>query len=92
MAPPVEEFLFRGLLLKGFTVSWGATAAGVVVSIVFVMLHIPETMHYWPALVAVSALAVATLAIRLVTGSVFTSMALHAAYNGVMVLICFVAI
>ena len=92
VAPPVEEFLFRGLLLKGFTVSWGATAAGVVVSIVFVMLHIPETMHYWPALVAVSALAVATLAIRLVTGSVFTSMALHAAYNGVMVLICFVAI
>jgi len=92
VAPPVEEFLFRGLLLKGFTVSWGANAAGIVVSIVFVMLHVPETMHYWPALAAVSALATATLAIRLITGSVFTSMALHAAYNGAMVLVCFVAI
>jgi membrane protease YdiL (CAAX protease family) len=73
-------------------VSWGATAAGIVVSLVFIMLHIPETMHYWPALVAVSALAVATLAMRLITGSVFTSMALHAAYNGAMVLVCFVAL
>jgi membrane protease YdiL (CAAX protease family) len=92
VAPPVEEFLFRGLLLKGFTVSWGATTAGIVVSIVFIMLHIPETMHYWPALVAVSALAAATLAVRLITGSLFTSMALHAAYNGAMVLVAFVVI
>jgi membrane protease YdiL (CAAX protease family) len=92
VAPPVEEFLFRGLLLKGFTESWGATAAGIVVTVVFIGMHIPETMHYWPALIAVSALAAATLAIRLITGSVFTSMALHAAYNGAMVLVCFVVI
>jgi membrane protease YdiL (CAAX protease family) len=91
VAPPVEEFLFRGLLLKGFAESWGMTTAAIIVSVVFILLHVPETMHYWPALIAVSALAIGVLATRLVTGSVVAAMALHAAYNAVMVVIAFTA-
>jgi membrane protease YdiL (CAAX protease family) len=92
VAPPIEELLFRGLLLKGFAASWGLAASGVVVSIVFVLLHIPEAIHYWPALIAIGGLAAATLTTRLVTGSVFAAMALHAAYNAVMVMLSFVVI
>ena len=71
VAPPVEEFLFRGLLFKGFSESWGLTAGGIVVSALFVLLHIPETWHYWPANFAVAALAAATLITRRLTGSLF---------------------
>ena len=90
LAPPVEEFLFRGLLLKGFAESWGLNAAALFVSGVFVLLHLTEVLFYWPALIAIMTLTVATLAARLMTGSVVAAMALHAAYNTTIVMIVFV--
>ncbi|HJX26769.1 MAG TPA: CPBP family intramembrane glutamic endopeptidase, partial [Thermoanaerobaculia bacterium] len=88
-APIVEEFLFRGLLLYGFTSSWGASAAAVAVTVLFVLLHLPETINYWPAIVAVSMLAIGTLAARQRTGSLFPAAALHLTYNLVLVVAVF---
>jgi membrane protease YdiL (CAAX protease family) len=90
-APPIEEFLFRGLMLRGFAESWGGTTAALMVSLLFVIMHLPETLHYWPATVVISALALVTLAARLLSGSIVASMAVHFAYNAVMVVIAFVA-
>lgn len=90
-APAVEEFFFRGMLLRGFTASWGATFGGVTVTVLFVLMHLFETISYWPATVAVFSLAAGTLAARRATGSVYAAMALHFGYNFVIVLFVFAA-
>ena len=89
LAPPVEELLFRGLLLRGFAESWGMPAAGAIVTVIFVILHLTETWHYPLSIVAIVALALATLAARLLTGTIAAAAALHAAYNGVMIVVTF---
>lgn len=81
LAPPVEEFLFRGVLFGGLVRSWGTGWAAVVVTVVFAMLHLPETRFYWPAILAVTTLAAVTIAVRIRTGSLGPSVAVHAAYN-----------
>jgi membrane protease YdiL (CAAX protease family) len=85
-APITEEFFFRGLLLSGFKSSWGSVAGAVIVTVLFVASHLPETIHYWPATVAISLMAVAALTARRATGSLFPAMACHAGYNSVLVL------
>jgi membrane protease YdiL (CAAX protease family) len=84
-APLVEEFLFRGLLFKGFSTSWGVPAGGAVVTVLFVLLHLFETINYWPATVAILALSLTTLTLRIRSGSLLPSMTLHFAYNAVVV-------
>lgn len=80
-APIVEEFFFRGLLLKGFSTTWGLRTAGVLVTALFVLLHLTETFRYWPATIAVTMMALGALVARTSTGSLGPAVALHAAYN-----------
>ena len=80
-APVVEELLFRGLLLRGFAASWGSAAGGAVVTGLFVMMHLAETIHYWPAIIAILFLSIGTLAARTMTGSLHAAVAVHLAYN-----------
>jgi len=84
-APFVEELLFRGLMLRGMLASWGVKAASVIVTVLFFTLHLFETSGYWPAMLAILSLSLATLFARLRTGSVVTSMAVHGAYNAALV-------
>ena len=86
IAPPVEEFVFRGVMWTGLSRSWGGGAAGAVVTVVFVALHFPETRTYVPAIAAITGLGLSTLAIRRLSRSLVPSVLLHASYNGVMVL------
>jgi membrane protease YdiL (CAAX protease family) len=81
VGPPLEELLFRGVLLRGFARTWGIPAASILVTILFVAGHLPQVGLYWPAIVAISVLAIATIAARLITGSLAPSLALHASYN-----------
>jgi membrane protease YdiL (CAAX protease family) len=80
-APFFEELLFRGLMLRGLIASWGVGAAGTIVTILFFSIHLFETSGYWPAMAAVFTMGLVTLFARLQTGSVLTSIAVHAAYN-----------
>lgn len=86
LAPPLEEFLFRGLLLKGVSASWGPGAAYILVTAVFVVFHLFETYHYLPALIGITLLAIATLIARIKTASIVPPISLHSAYNLVLVL------
>jgi membrane protease YdiL (CAAX protease family) len=81
LAPPIEEFLFRGLLFKGFSRSWGIAGGAITVTILFVLGHLFEAGGYWPAMVAILALAAAALLVRVRTGSLGPPVALHFAYN-----------
>ena len=91
IAPPVEEFLFRGVLLAGFARSWGPGIAATVVTSLFVVLHMVELQNYWPGLAGIALMAIAALEVRRGTGSLGPAIALHAAYNLVPVVAVYVA-
>jgi membrane protease YdiL (CAAX protease family) len=91
-APIVEEFVFRGLLLRGFTSSWGQLPAACVVTILFVILHLTETYHFWPAIVAISILGLAALFARISTNSLVPAIVVHGAYNLILVVSVFTGI
>ncbi len=86
LAPPVEEFLFRGVLFSGISRSWGIPVASVVVSIMFVALHLTETIHFPPATLMISLLAIGTVTARLLTRSLGPPIAMHLSYNAVIAL------
>lgn len=81
LAPPIEEFLFRGLLFEGFRQSWGAVRSGVVVTAVFLLLHLAESWFYWPAMLGLTVVAILLLVTRVWTDSLAPPMALHFFYN-----------
>ena len=90
VAPPVEEFLYRGVLLHGFSNTWNPRVAAIVVSVLFIAIHILETRSYWPALIGIALLAGATVAIRLVTKALGPAIAFHVGYNLALVGIVYV--
>ena len=81
VAPPVEEFVFRGVLLTGFRRSWGLAPAGVFVSVLFVAIHFSEIANTGAAIVGVALVTGATLIARLAGRSLAPAIALHASYN-----------
>jgi len=84
-APAIEEILFRGVMLTALQRAWGTVCATLVVSLIFVMLHAGEAAGYPPAMVAIGAVAILTMALRLRTGKIAPAIAAHAGYNLVIV-------
>jgi len=81
MAPLCEEIFFRGFVFKGFATSWGWVTGAVVSGALFSLAHLQLTLF----------LPLFTLGFGLAwvyqrTGSLWTSVALHATFNGVAVL------
>ena len=91
IAPPTEEFLFRGALLAGFEQSMGRAPAVVIVTVAFVLLHVPEAQSYLPAILAITVLALVLMGVRIRTGSLGPAIVLHACYNLGLVLTTFAA-
>lgn len=81
VSPPVEEFVFRGVLFTGFSRSWGVLAASILVTVLFLLLHLSETVHYLPALLVQALFASAAIVARIATRSLLPSIVLHATYN-----------
>jgi len=84
-APLIEEFLFRGVMLAGFTRSFGLPAAVVLSTGLFVAVHIPELMHYWPGTIGVGGMAVVAVAVRIQFKSLGPAIAVHLGYNGALI-------
>lgn len=87
--PVVEEVLFRGFLFTGLSQSWGPSVAGVMTTMLFVAVHMPKVLEYWPALLAVSLIGALTVLVRMRTGILAPGIALHSTYNGVLVTAAF---
>lgn len=85
LAPPIEELLFRGVLFGGICRSWGPIWASLLTTGVFVLLHANEMIHFWPAFVFATLMAIAALWIRLRSRAIGSSIALHFAYNAILV-------
>ena len=86
LAPPTEEFLFRGVMLHGFARKWSRTTSTILVTAVFALLHLGEAFHYWPAMAFITLLGLATAALRFRTGSLLPCLLAHVAYNATIVL------
>ena len=81
LAPPVEEFVFRGILFSGLSRALGIRASAAIVTGIFILMHATETLGYWPAWAGISLIACATIMFRIKTGSLLPCIAAHAGYN-----------
>lgn len=87
LAPPIEELIYRGVLLAGLERSWGRGYAVAGTTFIFLAAHAAETIHYWPANLAVGALGLGTALVRIRTGSLGPAIAMHFGYNTTMALV-----
>jgi membrane protease YdiL (CAAX protease family) len=81
MAPLFEELFFRGFLFKGLARSWGWLPAAFVSAAVFGVAHLQLTVF-----IPIVALGVALAWVYQRTGSLWTSIVLHAIFNGLSVI------
>lgn len=91
LAPPIEEFLFRGVLLSGLSNSFGIRTAAVIATVAFLMMHATEALGYWPAWVGIGTLSCAASLFRVKTDSLVPAVAVHAGYNLVIVIAAYSA-
>ncbi|OYT72988.1 MAG: hypothetical protein CFK52_02975 [Chloracidobacterium sp. CP2_5A] len=82
-APLVEEIVYRGILFGALQRRFGAVAAVALVSVLFLVVHIPQYWGGWAGLTMLGLLSLALTLLRALTGSVAPSMALHYAFNGI---------
>ena len=87
VAPFIEEFLFRGVLFGTVARTRGIGLALVVATVPFVVLHLPETGSYWPALLGITTMAVVANLARLRTGTLASAVATHFGYNLMLVVV-----
>ena len=81
LAPPVEEYVFRGVLLGTLLPNIGPIAGGALSGTVFWMLHVAEWSHYWPAALGIGAMTALVTVLRLRTGSIMPGIGAHMVYN-----------
>lgn len=86
ISPLVEEVLYRGVLYTGLAISLGKVVSGVIVTCLFVGMHVGEFGTYWVPLSAIWCLSVVTLLLRELKGSVMPAILLHVGYNFIQVL------
>lgn len=86
IAPPIEELLFRGVLYGGYRRSFGNVRAALVTTAIFCALHLPELIHFLPALLGIAGLALVALWCRLRSAAIGPAIAAHFGYNSVLAL------
>ncbi len=83
LAPPVEEVLFRGVLLEGMLRTFSRYAAILATTGLFALMHVPDILGNGPGLAAVLVAGYALAEFRLRTKSLLPPIAAHMAYNAV---------
>lgn len=86
-APLIEEFLFRGVMLAGFTRSFGFPVAVFFCTSLFVLVHLDAIIRYTPGVIPLTGLALGAVFVRVKFKSVWPAIAAHFGYNGMAVLL-----
>lgn len=81
LAPPIEELLFRGIMLGGFNRSFGLKWGAGISIFIFVIIHFGEAMHYLPGFFGVGLMACVATWVRLKSRSIGPAIAVHFGYN-----------
>jgi hypothetical protein len=87
VAPFIEELLFRGVLYGGYRRSFGPAGAAVLSTFIFWLLHITESIHFLPAMLAIAVLALLALWFRLRSAAIGPAIAVHLGYNAMLALL-----
>jgi membrane protease YdiL (CAAX protease family) len=87
VVPAPEELLFRGVMYGGYFRSFGPRKAAVLTTAIFLLMHVPELIHFLPAALGILGLAVAALHMRLRASAVGPAIAVHVAYNSAIALL-----
>ena len=80
VAPFVEEFVFRGVMLEGFRKRLGWTGSVLLVTTLFVLVHVHADV-YAPWLPFAAAAGVVAALLRIRTGSLYPAVAAHFCHN-----------
>ncbi len=91
MAPLLEEVLFRGLLQPALA-RWGAWIAIGISAVLFSALHAIQLQGYWPGLTSIFLVGMVLGWLRHRTGLLWASIACHAAYNGLAIVLLLIAL
>jgi membrane protease YdiL (CAAX protease family) len=81
IAPPVEEFVFRGGVFAALATRFSPLTAGIVTTLVFVAVHAPEKIYYPPGFIDVGLMAAVAAWMRVEFGSIRPGILLHVLYN-----------
>ncbi|MGH8278644.1 MAG: lysostaphin resistance A-like protein [Gammaproteobacteria bacterium] len=84
IAPPLEEFVFRGVAFAAVARSFGMLAAVVLTTLAFMLLHYADNVHYWPGFLLVGALGLAAAGLRLRFKSLWPGIVMHCGYNALL--------
>jgi hypothetical protein len=87
LAPPIEEYVFRGVLLGTLLPITGPVAGAALSGTAFWMLHATEWSHYWPAALGIASMTVMVTVLRLRTRSIMPGIGAHMFYNATLTLL-----
>lgn len=87
VAPVTEEVVFRGLVLEGLVQTLGNVGGIVGAGVLFTLLHVPDTAHYWPATVMILVMGLIAGVLRVRTGRIGPSVGVHFGHNAVVALL-----
>jgi membrane protease YdiL (CAAX protease family) len=90
LAPIIEEFLFRGVLYAGFVNTWSKDISSVLITTIFVLIHLPAVEFKVIPLFSILALAITTLIFRKKSGNIGPSIMVHFSYNLVVLSFVFI--
>ncbi len=82
IAPPVEEYVFRGGVFAALASRVSPLWAGLLTSVLFVAVHAPEKIHYPLGFLDVGLMALAAAWLRVRFSSIKPGILLHVLYNG----------
>lgn len=81
-----EEILFRGIVYKGFSFSFGKVPAALITTLLFVVMHIDTvTSGYWVSVFVLVLISFCFLIVREISGSLVPGIFMHAGANAVFV-------
>ncbi len=83
VAPLTEELVFRGLIFEGLERSWSPGVAVVGSAVLFTLLHVPDTAHYWPAIIMIFLMGSVAGVLRARTGHIGPAVGVHFGHNAV---------
>jgi membrane protease YdiL (CAAX protease family) len=89
LAPLPEELLFRGILYGGYQRYFGSVWATVITTALFVLLHLPQIIHYPANIVGITALALVAIWCRLHFKAIGPAVAMHFGYNAALNIFAF---
>ena len=81
-SPLVEEFLFRGVMLAGFTRTFGFPIGAFFCTSLFVLLHFDAILRYTPAVIPLTVISLALVFLRVKFKSLWPAIDSHFGYNG----------